>query len=169
MLHQVVGSVFRLMQEYSPVWMAKDGSLDAELFGFRFGVGLDPIEVDTDRMLGMFRRGWEELGEVWSTALSPGTYAAIGEIAHRRGASDQFVLGNDLWSQVIYDFAVAYRREPVERGHLLRSLTPLYLARVASFVLRTRTLASDEVEEEIESLCISFEKKKPEFIREWSK
>jgi hypothetical protein len=167
MLHQVVGSVFRLMQEYELVWMAREGSQDAELFGFRFGVGLDPIEVNTDRMLNAFRRGYEELGEVWSMALSPETYAAIGKIAHQNHSSGDFVLDNDLWAQIVLDFALAYRREPVERGHLLRSLTPLYLARVASFVLRTRSLTSDEVEEEIERLCLSFEQKKPGFIRQW--
>ena len=31
MLHQVVGSVFMLMQEYEPVWSAKTGSGPAEL------------------------------------------------------------------------------------------------------------------------------------------
>lgn len=169
MLHQVVGSVFRLMQEYAPVWMAKEGSQDADLFGFRFGVGLDPIEVNTDRMLGAFKRGCEELGEVWSTALSPESYAAITRIAHQADGAGKFEIDNDLWSRIILDFALAYKREPVERGHLLRSLTPLYLARVASFVLRTRTLASDEVEDEIERLCVSFEQKKPDFIRQWSK
>jgi glucosylglycerate synthase len=169
MLHQVVGSVFRLMQEYAPVWMAREGSRDADLFGFRFGVGLDPIEVNTDRMLNVFRRGCEELKEVWSMALSPETFSSIGKIASFIGSSHQFVLDNELWAQIVFDFAAAYKREPVERGHLLRSLTPLYLARVASFVLRTRTLTSDEVEAEIESLCISFEQKKPEFIRQWCK
>ncbi len=167
MLHQVVGSVFRLMQEYAPVWTERKGSEDADLFGFRFGVGLDPIEVNTDRMLHAFKRGCEELGEVWSRALEPETYAAIVRLADRSPHTDAFVLDNDLWSQIILDFAASYKREPVERGHLLRSLTPLYLARVASFVLRTRTLASDEVEEEIERLCMSFEQKKPEFIQRW--
>jgi glucosylglycerate synthase len=164
-----VGSVFRLMQEYALVWMGRKGSQDADLFGFRFGVGLDPIEVNTERMLNAFKRGYEELGEVWSMALSPETYAAVDKIAYQSNGSKNFVLDNDLWSQIVLDFAVAYKREPVERGHLLRSLTPLYLARVASFVLRTSTLTSDEVEDEIERLCVSFEQKKPEFIRQWCK
>jgi hypothetical protein len=169
MLHQVVGSVFRLMQEYEPVWMARKGSQDADLFGFRFGVGLDPIEVDTERMLNAFKRGCEELGEIWSMALSPETFASISKVARQNDGSEKFFLDNDLWSQIVLDFATAYKREPIERGHLLRSLTPLYLARVASFVLRTRLLTSEEVEDEIERLCLSFEQKKPEFIRQWLK
>ena len=42
MLHQVVGSVFTLMQEYEPVWQKQMESEPVDLFGFRFDVGLDP-------------------------------------------------------------------------------------------------------------------------------
>jgi hypothetical protein len=53
------------------------------------------------------------------------------------------------------------------RGHLLRSLTPLYLARVASFVIETRMLVAAEVEEKIESLCRTFEENKPYLAARW--
>ena len=167
MLHQVVGSVFRLMQEYEPVWTSSTGSQEVDLFGFRYGVGLDPIEVNTERMIAAFRRGCEELGEIWSAALSPETYAAIRRIGARNPGAQDFSLDDDLWSQVVLDFAVAYKKQPVERAHLLRSLTPLYLARIASFVRETRLLGSDEVDERIEHLCLAFEQKKPELIRRW--
>ena len=50
MLHQVVGSVFALMGEYEAVWLGQADSQDVDLFGFRYDVGLDPIEVNTERM-----------------------------------------------------------------------------------------------------------------------
>jgi len=167
MLHQVVGSVFRLMQDYEQVWMHRTGSQEADLFGFRFGVGLDPIEVNTERMFALFRTGCKELGEVWSMALSPETFAAVHEIGQSSGGAEKPVMDNNLWAQIVLDFAIAYKRQPVERAHLLRSLTPLYMARVASFVLQTRSLASDEVENEIDRLCLCFESKKPDLIRQW--
>jgi len=168
LLHQVVGSVFRLMQDYESVWMNRSGSEEVDLFGFRYGVGLDPIEVNTDRMLTAFRRGCEELGEVWSQALSPETYRHVIEIGKSVRGAEAFRLDDGLWAQIILDFAVAYKKQPVERSHLLKSLTPLYLARVASFVLQTRFLASDEVENEIENLCRCFEEKKAALIRQWN-
>jgi glucosylglycerate synthase len=167
MLHQVVGSVFRLMQDYESVWMTSAGSRDVDLFGFRYGVGLDPIEVNTDRMMAAFRRGCEELGEVWSMALSRETYEAVLKLGQSTDGALGSRLDDDLWAQLIFDFALAYKNQPVERAHLLKSLTPLYLARVASFVMRTRTLASDDVEMEIERLCQCFEHKKVDFIRQW--
>ena len=50
---------------------------------------------------------------------------------------------------------------------MLRSLTPLYLARVASFVIETRDLIGPEVEERIEQLCLSFERLKPYLAKTW--
>jgi len=67
------------------------------------------------------------------------------------------------------DFALAWRERPAERGHLLRSLTSLYLAKVASFVLETKDLLSDEVEDKIEHLCACFERLKPCLISCWDR
>jgi hypothetical protein len=167
MLHQVVGSVFRLMQEYEPAWTSSNGSQEVDLFGFCYGVGLDPVEVNTERMISAFRRGCEELGEIWSAALSPETFTAIRRLGGYDSGAEEFNMDDDLWAKVVLDFAVAYKNQPVERGHLLRSLTPLYLGRVASFVHQTRFLGSDEVENRIERLCQSFERMKPYLIRRW--
>jgi glycosyltransferase involved in cell wall biosynthesis len=165
MLHQVVGSVFQLMEEYEPVWAQRDGSHAADLFGFRFDVGLDPVAVDVSRMIGKFRYGCEELREVWSIVLQPGTHSAVMALA---GASTRdFHLGDDLWVRVIYDFACGYHRRVMDRGHLLRSLTPLYLARVASFVLETEDALPSEVDENIERLCRTYEGLKPYLISNW--
>jgi glucosylglycerate synthase len=167
MLHQVVGSVFRLMQEYESAWMSTAGSQEVDLYGFCYGVGLDPIEVNTERMIAAFRNGCNELGEIWSAALSPETYAAVHELGCRNPVAGNFIMDDDLWARVVLDFAVAYKNQPVERGHLLRSLTPLYLARVASFVHQTKLLDSNEVENRIERLCLSFEREKTRLIRSW--
>jgi hypothetical protein len=56
----------------------------------------------------------------------------------------------------------------MSRGMILRSLTPLYLARVASFVRETETLVAAEVEAKIEQLCLTFENLKPHLIVEWN-
>ena len=169
MLHQVVGSVFTLMQEYESVWRHNTSSKDVDLFGFRFGVGLDPVEVNTGRMLGLFQRASRELKEVWALALQPGTLDELGTVSAALESSSRngFHLDDELWVRIVVDFAVAWRERPAERGHLLRSLTSLYLAWVASFVLETKDLVSDQVEDRIERLCVCFEKLKPYLISSW--
>ncbi len=169
MLHQVVGSVFMLMEEYESVWLSQSGSKPAELFGFRFDVGLDPVDVNVERMVAAFNRGCQELGEVWALALQPETYAQVRKLGSCAGEDRQaFHLEDELWAQVILDFACAYKRHPLSSGHLLQSLTPLYLARVASFVQETRSLASWQVEEKIEQLCLTFEALKPYLVAQWA-
>ncbi len=169
MLHQVVGSVFLLMGEYQHVWQRQNGSRPVDLFGFRFDVGLDPIEVNLERMLTAFRRGCGELEEIWGLALAPSTHKAVRELAcHATQASGTFHMHDELWARVVMDFACAHREQRAARGHLLRSLTPLYLARVASFVGETRNMVSAEVEERIEQLCLCFESRKPYLVSRWT-
>jgi hypothetical protein len=169
MLQQVVGSVFTLMQEYAPVWQGRAGSTPAELFGFRFDVGLDPISVDVDRMVQAFRRGCEDLGEIWETTLDKRTFAAVRSLGNSSGLpGEAFHLDDELWAEVVFDFACAYRKHSIERGVILRSLTPLYLARVASFVRDTENLVAAEVEDKIEQLCLTFESLKPSLVSRWN-
>jgi glycosyltransferase involved in cell wall biosynthesis len=169
MLHQVLSSVFALMQEYSQVWRFRNGSEDVDLFGFRYDVGLDPIDVNLERMLNAFRRGSEELAEIWTLALRPATLAGIQKLATSvsGGSGGTFQLDDELWVRIIYDFACACKRRPMERSHLLRSLTPLYLARVASFVIETQAMFAPQVEERIERLCLCFETLRPYLIGSW--
>jgi len=169
MLQQVVGSVFALMEEYAPVWFRRTGSTPTQVFGFRFDVGLEPVQVKVDRMLEAFRRGFEELSEIWSVALAPENFAAVRTLglALSDGHSG-FHMDDTLWAKVVLDFACAYRLHPVTRATILRSLTPLYLARVASFVGETEALDASEVEQTIERLCLIFEDLKPYLIDRWS-
>ncbi|GIU77746.1 MAG: glycosyl transferase [Bryobacteraceae bacterium] len=169
MLQQVVGSVFGLMIEFKNVWMKVHGSRDIELFGFRYDVGLDPIAVNLDRMIQAFLRGESDLREIWSMALSDRTLrelAALARSAHAAPA-EQFRLSDELWVNIIYEFASAYAELPAARAHLVRSLTPLYLGRVASFVNETREMNASEVEDRIEQLCLMFERLKPFVVERW--
>jgi glycosyltransferase involved in cell wall biosynthesis len=169
MLQQVVGSVFSLMIEFRDVWMRVHGSRDVELFGFRYDVGLDPIPVNLDRMVQAFLRGEADLREVWSMALSDATLRQLGELARmaRTRPAEEFRLSDELWVAVIYEFASAYAELPTARSHLVRSLTPLYLGRVASFVNETRDMNAAEVEDRIEQLCLAFERLKPFLVERW--
>jgi hypothetical protein len=169
MLHQVVSSVFNLMREYETVWQERTGTSSVPLFGFRFDVGLDPIRVDVARMVSTFQRGWQELGEIWQMALQPATLNEIRALASlnpRVGAT--FHIDDALWAKVIFEFASAYAHNRLARGQLLQSLTPLYLGRVASFVIETERLVSHEVEQRVEHLSLSYESLKPYLISRWN-
>jgi hypothetical protein len=167
MLQQVVSSVFDLMKEYDRVWQQKTGSSPVPLFGFRFDVGLDPIHVDVERMLRAFRRGAEELEELWQIGMRPSTLAAVRKLALESKADENFHMDDRLWARIIVEFAAACRSNHVIRPQLLQSLPPLYLGRVASFVKETANLSSQQVEDRIEGLCLAFEELKPYLVKLW--
>jgi hypothetical protein len=169
MLQQVVGSVFTLMDEYQPVWVHRKGSEAVDVFGFRFDVGLDPVAVNTGRMLETFRRGATDLAEIWTMALETDTFGAVRKLAEQStSGAGSFHLEDELWARIVSEFACAHHDLPLERSHLLRSLTPLYLARVASFVIETKELDAIQVEGKIEHLCLCFEEIKPRLISRWN-
>jgi hypothetical protein len=67
----------------------------------------------------------------------------------------------------VYDFALGYRLRVLARDHLLRSLVPLYLGWLASFILQVRDVRPEDVDQRVEQLGLAFEVQKPYLISRW--
>jgi glycosyltransferase involved in cell wall biosynthesis len=167
MLAQVVGSVFFLMETYPDVWSKVTSSEPVKEFGFKFEVGLEPIRMNLERMVESFKHGWSNLTPVWQKVISPGWMAQLKEIASQNVV--EFHLPNVIWVRIIYDFALAYHRKVMSQTHILKSLTPLYLGWIASFVNQTIDSNAEEVEEKIEVLSQEFEKQKSHLLTGWDR
>ena len=166
MLHQVVGSVFDLMEVYQGTWRAVAGSEPVATVGFVYAVGLEPVAVNVERMIDRFRLGVRELAPLYGTFLPEGTLAGLRDLA-ARPAGEGFVYSDEAWARTVMDFAAACHRKVASREHIVKSLTPLYLGKVASFVLETRDSSADEVEARLEELCRTFEEAKRYLIERW--
>jgi glycosyltransferase involved in cell wall biosynthesis len=165
MLIQVVSSVFELMHTYANVWEKVEGSEAVPHFGFEYSVGLEPINVNTQRMVDNFRQGAHDLVPIWAEILQPSNLSLVQALA----AQETHGFPDDVWANVIYDFALAYNRQVMNRDHLIGSLTPLYLGRTAAFVIETADADSDAVEGRIESLALAYEATKKLFVERWKK
>ena len=165
MFTQVVSSVYGLMEEYGNLWKEIKESQPVPTFGFHYEVGLEPVHVNVERMIGNFRLGVRDLVEIWRKALVPETVRGLESIG--RLSNEAYSFPEDLWVRSIYDFAIAYHKGSVHPEHLLKSMIPLYLGRVAAFVKENRESSAVEVEEKIESLCRVFEEMKPYLIERW--
>jgi hypothetical protein len=165
MLMQVVGAVFQLMETEQPHWMPVRESQPVPEFGFEFTVGLEPVAVNVGRMLERFRSNLAELESIWSQILDPVTLAGVRGLGSLSDGA--FHYSPELWVRTIYDFAAAHHRRVIHRDHLLKSLTPLYLGRTASFVLETELAGAAEVERILERLCQEFERQKRYLIERW--
>jgi hypothetical protein len=67
----------------------------------------------------------------------------------------------------VYDFALGYSLRVMPRDHLLRSLTPLYIGWLASFVLQMSGASLAQIEGRVEQVCMSFESEKRYLISRW--
>ncbi len=165
MFTQVVSSVFSLMKEYEKVWRTVKTSESVPTYGFHYEVGLEPVLVHVERMIGNFRLGVKDLTEIWRRVLLPETLRWLESVGQL--SDEAFSFPQDLWVRIVYDFAIAYDKGSVHRGHLLKSMIPLYLGRVASFVKENMDSSAVEVEKRIESLCNAFEEMKPYLLERW--
>jgi glycosyltransferase involved in cell wall biosynthesis len=167
MLHQVVSSVVGLMEEYFDVWHRVDGSEPVPTFGFSYSVGLEPIHVNLDKMLEKFRLGLTDLAVLYQSFLPRDLLAFLKSLAGE--PRDRFVFPDKEWVRTVFHFALACRRKVMSREHVIKSLTPLYLGKVASFVIETWDSSAEDVEKRLEELCLAFETDKPYLVKHWER
>ncbi|HLP97021.1 MAG TPA: cell wall biosynthesis glycosyltransferase [Sideroxyarcus sp.] len=165
MLYQVVSATFELMEAYAASWREVRGSEPVPTFGFEYGVGLEHVQVDTARMLKLFRDGVRNLREIWLAILGAGDLVEVERLAALDDSGFRFPPG--LWMRIVYDYAIACHLKKLPREHLIKSLLPLYVGRVASFVLEVRDMEPHQAEAEIEKLCLEFEGGKDYLLTCW--
>jgi glucosylglycerate synthase len=161
---QVIGVLFADMEQHVRIWQRVRGSRAVAQFGKPMPVS-SPREVDVASFADSFRLGYRDLQDVWTEVLPP-----LAHLQWRRLAAaplDAFRVDDALWARTIYDFAMGYRLRVIARDHLLRSLTPLYLAWLASFVLELRNAPAGAAEDRLERLCLAFEAEKPYLVSQW--
>jgi len=166
MLMQVVGSVFELMETYDGVWTGTTSQNTVPMFGFPFYATTEPLQPNVDRMKRALAMGLQDLAPVYSQVLArSGLWSRLQALASGGGAAEH--LDEELWSAIVYEFALYFRSGELPRAHLLKSLTPLYLGRVAHVVSRYLESPAEEVEQCWEQLCAGFSRQKPDFARRW--
>ncbi|TKB73348.1 MAG: glycosyltransferase family 2 protein [Nitrospira sp.] len=165
MLMQVMGALFALMEQHQMLWSGQVGSQPVPLFGFPHEVGVEPIHVNLERMVSHYRQGLTDLEPIWRQVLASDTFTHLCDL--QGTSSTDCRVPDELWVQVVYDAAIAYRKRIMPRDHLLKALTPLYLGRTASFVQATQGLTSTEAEQKVEALCHRFERMKPYLVERW--
>ena len=165
MLAQVVGAIFALMEAHQEVWVPLQGSKPIPMFGFQYEVGVEPVNVNVDHMIASFRQGLVDLHPIWEGMLAAETLQALS--ATRDMPSHNFHIPDEVWARTVYDCALAFQRLVLNREHLLKAMTPLYLGRTASFVVETQGLTTRETEDRIEQLCKVFEQLKPYLLERW--
>jgi hypothetical protein len=116
-----------------------------------------PEEIN--ELIESFRIGYGNLHEIWALVLPPQTLLGLKRLS--RTPAESFVMPDALWVRIVYDFVLAHRLRTLNRGHLMGSLTPLYLAWVASHILAGANASS------LDTLARAFEADKPYLVSRW--
>jgi hypothetical protein len=164
-LTNLLRPMFLDIERDAPFWQRLRGSQPVPTFGELASPREQSPSVDVSRMVESYQLGFRNLQEVWSLVLSPATIVGMKKIT--RLSTEQFRVPDALWVRVVYDFVLAFRLRVINRDHLLRALTPAYLAWVASYALEVKDAGEAEVEARVERLCSVFEAEKPYFQSRW--
>lgn len=164
-LVQVLGPLFQEIERNAVFWQRIRGSQSVPLFGECAQLPNSDGPIDATRMIDSFKLGCRNLQEIWGVVLPPGTLLELTKLA-RLGRS-QFRMADGLWVRIVYDFALGYRLRIMSPDHLLRALTPLYLAWVASWALELENAEPAAVAGRLEQLSVAYEVGKPYLVSRW--
>jgi hypothetical protein len=164
-LRQTAGTLFSALGPDFPVWSQVTGSQTAPTTGADHEVLLDPLRVNRKRLREMFSTGVAELESVFQSILSADTLAELQRIA--RVGEEEFHYPAELWVRTVYEFASSYQKSVISRDHIIQALAPLFRGRAFTFLMENRNASGEKVENNIEDLCLEFERLKPYLLQLW--
>jgi hypothetical protein len=165
-LRQTVGALFTALEPDFPVWSVVAGSQPAPTTGTGQEVLLEPMRVNRKRLREMFASGVAELESVFQSILSPATVADLQRVASM--GEDEFHYPAELWVRTVYEFAASYQKSVISRDHIIQALAPLFRGRVLTFLIENRNASAGDVENNVEALCLEFERLKPYLLQMWN-
>ncbi|MBN1831500.1 MAG: glycosyltransferase [Deltaproteobacteria bacterium] len=166
MFRQVLSALFSLMERFESYWKGIKGSEPLEIFGFEGSLDPEPVNVNLELMIELFKKGYWQFSPLWKDVFCKDCYDQIRETAEMD--SDHFHISTDAWVQILYELASTFHLWTINRYKLLDMMTPLYFARVASFVRQSWEMSSREAEALVEEQAVKFEEQKDYLIEVWN-
>jgi hypothetical protein len=165
-LRQTIGVLFSSLEANYSSWSGTKESKTIPTSGAEQQFTLDPLRINRKRLLEMFMTGVSELKSVFQAILSPSTLEELQRIAQL--GENEFRYPGELWVKTIYEFALAYHKSVINRDHIIQALAPLFRGRAFTFLVENRNSSASDVENDIENLCLEFERLKPYLLEKWN-
>jgi len=164
---QVVGTVFDLMIYFQDLWSRIKWSKPTAIFGFGIGEieAPPPLEVSESGLYEAFVQGFASYRQRWEGILESNIFNKLNEI--RELPLTHFSFPSQLWAQILFRYAIAYKSGAEDRQAMLASLQPIFVGKILSFIKKTERMSIQQAEEYIENECMIFEEMKPYLLSEW--
>lgn len=167
MFRQVLWTVFSLMERHESYWKEIKGSEPVEIFGHENHIEPEPVKVDLDGMINNFKVGFQQFSSLWREIFCKKCFAEIRKAT--KLAPQAFHLSTDAWIRILYELAATFHAWSVNRNKLIDLVTPLYYARVASFVRQSWEMSTQEADDLVEEQAQRFEERKGYLVKMWNK
>jgi hypothetical protein len=164
-MRQTVGTLFWSLEPNFQYWSTDRGTEIVPTCGAEYDLTTEPIRVNRKRLYQIFNSGVGELEPVLQSILSAQTLADVQGIA--KLAEEDFRYPHELWVKTAYEFASSYYKSVINRDHIIQALAPLYRGKVYTFLVENRDASGEEVEMNVEELCLTFERLKPYLLDLW--
>ncbi len=165
MFRQVVWTIFSLMERYETHWKGVEGSETVETFGYEGSAEPEPVSVNLEDLIQLFRTGFQQFSSLWKDIFCPDCFERIEACAAMK--SEAFHLPTEVWAQILYELAATFHSWDINRERLVDLVTPLYYGRVASFVQQSWDMSTTEAEDLVEEQARTFEAQKDYLVRIW--
>jgi glucosylglycerate synthase len=167
MFRQVLWTLFSLMERNENFWRKINGSEPLETLGLQEYSEPEPVKVDVDGMVQHFKTGCQQLSALYENIFTKESYDEIIRASEMEPA--EFHFSTDAWVQILYELAATFHVWTINRNKLVDLVTPLYYARVASFVRQSWEMTSQEAEQLVEEQALKFEEHKDYLLEIWDR
>ena len=164
-ISQLLGPLFVDMTYRATCWQQIRTSQPVAAFGADAPISNGTETVDVRPMVEAFHLAFQNLQEVWGLILPPATLFELKKLTAL--SVEQFRLPDQLWARIVYDFALGHRLKALNRDQLLRALTPVYRAWLASYAMETQNLDAAGVARRFEKLCRAYDSEKSYLVSRW--
>jgi hypothetical protein len=165
-MRQTVGTLFWSSEPNYQYWSTSRETEGIPTCGTEYDLSTEPIRVTRKRLYQQFGSGVAELEPVLKSILSAQTLEEVQGIATL--AEEEFRYPHELWVKTAYEFAASYHKSVINRDHIIQALAPLYRGKVYTFLVENRDASGEEVEANVEDLCLTFERLKPNLLDLWN-
>lgn len=167
MFRQVIFTLFSMMDRYYGYWSQIGQSEPVPCIGGPLALEPEPFPIDTVRMIGIYKEGFQHFGVFWEKVLRPENFSRLKSLYESQ--EKHFYLPTEVWAKIVYDFSATFHSWERHRRQLVDTMSPLYYASVASFVIRTKDMNSLEAEEVVEDQARQFETLKSYLLESWNR
>jgi len=154
-----------MMEAHEDVWKSVKGSKAVPIIGPSLNIEPHPFEININKLIDDFKIGYANWKEIWKKIIAPDNWQVIEHMAKME--PENFMIKTEIWAKILYDLAAAFHHWQGNRELMVSLMTPLYFARVASFVNRTRDMDNVQAEEIVEEQAEVFENLKDYLIQRW--